>query len=528
MSFITISSFLFFTILVAVISYYFTRKEDLSTQDGYYLGGRSLNAWVIAGSLILTDVSTQQLIGLSEQGFTDTLAVMGWEVGSAIALVAAAIFLLPRYLKGGITTIPDFLKSRYDFSTMQTVNMLFLFGFIFNLLPPVLYSGAVAFNALFNVEEMLGIGRMESLYLIVFAVGTVGALYAIFGGLKAVAVSDSINGIGLLVMGSLIPILGLVALGDGSFSNGISSLFENHPEKLNAVGGPDSPVPFSTLFTGMILVNLFYWGAQQNTMQRVLAARNLKEGQKGLLIAGFFKLISPALFILPGIIAFHMFGSSIVSTNAYPALVREVLPTPLTGLFAAVLFGAILTSFNSGLNSTVTLISLNVYKPYFNPQAPDKEVVRKGKYFGTIIAILAMAVAPLIDVMPQGFFQYVQTVNGFFNVPIFTILVVGYLTKRVPAIAAKISLFVFISIYAVTQLFWDTGIHFLHILGILFVLCTILMLIIGKIMPADKDFVLEDQSKVDLTPWKLVYPLGLVVIASMVIIYILFSPIGII
>lgn len=528
MAILTIVSFLFFTILVAIISYFMTRKENLDTQDGYYLGGRSLNGWVIAGSLILTDVSTQQLIGLSEQGFTDTLAVMGWEVGSAIALVAAAIFLLPRYLKGGITTIPDFLEDRYDFATKQIVTMLFLFGFIFNLLPPVLYSGAVAFNGLFNIEELLGLGRMPSLYLVVFAIGTVGAIYAIFGGLKAVVVSDSINGIGLLIVGLMIPILGLMALGDGSFTSGVNTLFENNPEKMNAIGDSDSPVPFSTLFTGMLLVNLFYWGAQQNTIQRALGARDLKQGQKGLMIAGFFKLISPALFILPGIIAFHMFGSDIESTNAYPALVREVLPIPLTGFFAAVLFGAVLTSFNSALNSTVTLISLNIYKPYFKPNASDKEVVRNGKYLGTIIAILSMVLAPLIDVMPQGFFQYVQTVNGFFNVPILTILVVGYLTKRVPAIAAKVSLFVFISIYAITQLVWDTGIHFLHILGILFLLCVALMLIIGKIRPADQDFVLEDHSKVDLTPWKLVYPLGLVAIASMVIIYILFSPLGII
>ncbi|QHA90846.1 solute:sodium symporter family transporter [Bacillus sp. N1-1] len=528
MSFFTVGSFLFFTGMVAVISYLVTRKEDLATQDGYFLGGRSLGAWVIAGSLMLTNLSTEQLIGLNAQGYSDTIAVMGWEVGSAISLVIVAFFLLPRYLKGGITTIPDFLEERYDFGTKQIVTILFLFGYVFNLLPPILYSGAVALNGLFNIPETLGLSRMASLYVTVFAIGIIGAIYAIFGGLKAVAVSDTINGIGLLIGGLMIPIIGLYVLGDGSVFGGFNTIVENSPEKLNSVGDENSPVPFGTMFTGMLLVNLFYWGTAQHIMQRAIAAKNLKEGQKGVLIAAFLKLLGPVFLILPGIIAFNMFGPGLEPTDAYPMLVNEVLPKPLVGFFAAVLFGAILSSFNSALNSSVTLIALNIYKPYFNPKAPDNVVVRKGKFVGIILAIFAMCIAPLIDKVPQGFFQYLQIVNGFYNVPIFTILIVGYLTKRVPSIAAKVSLFVFISVYATTQLVWDTGIHFLHILGILFVACTILMLVIGKIAPRDKDFVLEENAQVDMSPWKLLYPVGIAATVAMIVIYTLLSPIGII
>ncbi|MGP4077506.1 solute:sodium symporter family transporter [Halobacillus sp. K22] len=523
----TILSFLFFTGLVALISYFITRKEDLNSQDGYFLGGRSLGAWTIAGSLMLTNLSTEQLIGLNAQGYSDTIAVMGWEVGAAIALVVVAFFLLPRYLKGGITTIPDFLEDRYDFGTKQIVTILFLFGYILNLLPPILYSGAVAMNGLFNIPEALGIGRIPSLYVTVLAIGIVGSIYAIFGGLKAVAVSDSINGIGLLFGGLMIPVIGLFVLGDGSIGAGFSTILENSPEKMNSIGDSDSPVPFSTMFTGMLLVNLFYWGTAQHIMQRAISAKSLKEGQKGVLIAAFLKLLGPVFLILPGIIAFNMFGPDMEPTNAYPRLVNEILPTPLVGFFAAVLFGAILSSFNSALNSSVTLIALNIYKPYFKPQASDKEVVRKGKYVGTVIALFAISIAPLIDLVPQGFFQYLQMVNGFYNVPIFTIMIVGYLTKRVPAIAAKISLFVFISTYATTQLVWDTGLHFLHILGILFVVCATLMLIIGKLYPRNEDFYLEEQSKVDMTPWKLLYPVGIAATIAMIIIYTLLSPVGI-
>ncbi|MFC0523220.1 solute:sodium symporter family transporter [Pontibacillus salicampi] len=528
MNLFTVLSFLFFTGMVALISYVLTRKEDLNSHDGYFLGGRSLGPWVIAGSLMLTNLSTEQLIGLNAQGYSHTIAVMGWEVGSAIALVVVAFFLLPRYLKGGITTIPDFLEERYDFGTKQIVTILFLFGYVFNLLPPILYSGAVALNGIFDVSGVFGVSRFTGIIIMVVAIGTLGSIYAIFGGLKAVAISDTINGVGLLIGGLLIPIIGLFVLGDGSFGNGFQTIIKDTPEKLNSIGGEESPVPFSTMFTGMLLVNLFYWGTAQHIMQRAISAKSLKAGQQGVLMAAFLKLLGPVFLILPGIIAFNMFGSGMEPTDAYPKLVTEVLPTPLVGFFAAVLVGAILSSFNSALNSSVTLIALNIYKPYFNPQASDKQVVKKGKTAGIILALFAMVIAPLIDKAPQGFFQYLQIVNGFYNVPIFTILIVGYLTKRVPAVAAKISLTVFISIYATTQLIWDTGVHFLHILAILFVVCTTLMLVIGKMYPRKEVFVLEEKSQVEMTPWKLVYPVGLAATAAMILLYVLLSPVGII
>ncbi|WP_243387503.1 solute:sodium symporter family transporter [Bacillus kexueae] len=527
MGVLTFVSFLFFTGLVAFISYRFTRKENLETADGYFLGGRSLSAWVIAGSLMLTNLSTEQLIGLNAQGYEFNMSVMGWEVGSALALVIVALYLLPRYLKGGITTIPDFLEERYDFGTKQIVTILFLFGYVFNLLPPILYSGAVAISAIFDVPELLGVSRTTALWITVWSIGIIGSIYAIFGGLKAVAVSDTINGIGLLIGGLLIPTLGLAVLGDGSPIEGFSKIMEHTPEKLNAIGSDTDPVPFSTMFTGMLLVNLFYWGTAQHIMQRALAAKNLKEGQKGIIIAAFLKLLGPIFLILPGIIAFNLFGSKLNPMDAYSELVNYVLPKPLVGFFAAVLFGAILSSFNSALNSTVTLFVLNIYKPYFKPNASDKMLVQHSKVIGIILALFAMTVAPLIEKAPQGFFQYLQIVNGFYNVPIFTIIFIGYVTKRVPAIAAKISLLVFISIYAATQLVWDTGIHFLHILAILFVLCSALMLLIGRIKPRETEFVLQEKQAVELTPWKLVYPMGIAATIAMIIVYTIFSGVGI-
>lgn len=523
MSAITLISFLFFMGLVALISYIYTRGENLHTTEGYYLAGRSLSAWVIAGSLLLTNLSTEQLIGLSAEGYQFSLSSMAFEIIAAIALIIVAIFFLPRYLKGNIVTIPDFLADRYDEQTKQIVTILFLLGYITNLMPPVLYTGAIAFNGIFNIEEVFGISRLSTLWIISIVVGGIGAVYAIFGGLKAVAISDTVNAVGLLIGGLLVPILGLTVLGHGSLIDGVVTIVNDTPEKLNAIGSSSEPVPFSTLFTGLILIGLFYWGTNQVVMQRALAAKSLKEGQKGILIAATFKLFTPIIIILPGIIAFNIFGPDLIPEDAYPKLVEHVLPKPLLGFFVAVLAGAILSTFNSALNSSVTLFMLNVYKPYINPNASQDTLIQRGKYVGLVIAIFAITVAPLIELVPKGFFVYLQTVNGLYNVPILTIILVGYLTKRVPAIAAKVSLAVFIFLYALTQLVWDTGLHYIHTLGILFVICSVLMLIIGKVNPREKDFVLEENNSVDLTRWKYLYSFSLAIITTIFVLYIIFS-----
>ncbi|MCI5082269.1 MAG: solute:sodium symporter family transporter, partial [Saprospiraceae bacterium] len=315
-------SFILFTGLVAVISYLATRNTDETSSDGYFLGGRSLTAGVIAGSLLLTNLSTEQIVGLNGQSYTEGILVMAWETLAAIAIVITAIFLLPRYLKMGLTTIPQFLEDRYDRSTKGLVSGLFLTGYAVILLPIILYSGALGISTMFSLPEVLGVDLWTSIWICVWGIGIIGAIYAIFGGLKAVAVSDTINAIGLLIGGLLIPVFGLMAIGDGSIMDGINTLTTEHPEKFNSIGDSSNSVPFSTIFTGMMLVQLFYWGTNQQIVQRALAAKNLQEGQKGLLLAAFIKILGPLIVVLPGIIAFHMFQNGLEKADqAYPMLV---------------------------------------------------------------------------------------------------------------------------------------------------------------------------------------------------------------
>jgi SSS family solute:Na+ symporter len=548
---IGILSFLGFTILVAVIAYVATRTTDETSSDGYFLGGRSLTAGVIAGSLLLTNLSTEQIVGLNGSAYKDGLSVMAWETLAAIAMVVTAVFLLPRYLKEGLTTVPQFLARRFDVATKTITSGLFLTGYVVVLLPVILYSGSVAISGMFDVPGLLEVSDDIALVICIWGIGIVGSIYAVFGGLKAVAVSDSINAVGLIIGGILIPVFGLMAIGNGSVFEGLDALVSAHPERFDSTGEPGQEVPFSTIFTGMMLVQLFYWGTNQQIIQRALGAKNLAEGQKGLLLASFLKVLGPLILVLPGMIAYHYFEGGLDSSDlAYPELVRAVLPKPMVGFFAAVLFGAILSSFNSVLNSSVTLFGIDIYKQHINKDASERTVVKYGKIFGVCLALAAMFIAPLIA-DAGSLFNYLQEINGIYSIPIFTIIVIGYLTKRVPAIAAKIGILSGSVLYIISQ-FWlgprlkeeavemakASGItelselslveaeaypHYLHVMAILFVANMIIMLIIGKIWPRDEPFVLEYTKKVDIKPYRYVNQVGLAVCAIVIGIYIYFA-----
>lgn len=526
--------FITFTLFVGIISYFATRKTNENSEDGYFLGGRSLTGPVIAGSLLLTNLSTEQLVGLNGSAFNEGVLVMAWETLAAIAMVVTAIVLLPRYLKGGLTTIPQFLERRYDTMTKSITSGLFLSGYMLVLLPIVLYSGAVALIGMFDLTQVFALSESTTLVITVIAIGFIGSLYAIFGGLKAVAVSDTVNAIGLFTGGLLIPVFGLLYIGDGNLFNGIEAIYAHDPSKFKAMGNSDSAIPFSTLFTGMVLVQLFYWGTNQAIIQRALGAKNLVEGQKGLIIAAFAKILGPIIVVLPGIIAFYIFGDSLSPAQAdqsYGMLVNKILPPALLGFFAAVLFGAILSSFNSALNSSVTLFGLDIYKQYINKSATERQVVRAGKSFGIVLALFSMIIAPSIANAPEGLFGYLQEINGCYSVPILSIILVGYLTKYVPAIAAKVALFGGVFLYSISQFvlknyYVEQGQeypHFLHIMAVIFLTNIAIMLIIGKWKPRKEAYVQEYTKQVDITPWKPVKLYGIIITFIVISTYFIFA-----
>ena len=538
MNTISIITFILATGSVAFFTYRIVQKmkrSDNATEE-YFTGGRALTWPVVAGSLLLTNLSTEQLVGLNGDVFGDKALVgLAWEALAAFAMIATALVFLPRYLASGFTTTPAFLEKRFDKTTRSMVSGLFLFGYVTVLLPVVLYTGSLALERMFNLDLPL--------WMIILLIGGLGSAYAIFGGLKSVAVSDTINGVGLLIGGLAIPFLGLAALGDGSFFGGLSILLNDKPEYLEVltrknVDGNIVSVPWPTLFTGMMFIQIFYWSTNQVIVQRAMAARSLAEGQKGVLFASAMKLVGPLMLCLPGIIALHMTDLPIGRQDqVYGALVRYVLPDWSLGLFAAVLMGSILSSFNSGLNSASTLFSLQFYKGYINQNATPDEIVKTGKQFGMLLAVLSIVIAPLLA-QTQSIFQYLQKVNGLYSVPIIGIFLLGITTKHVPAIAAKIGMVVGMAMYAffsfenlhnVPEFFADGNgdLHWLHGYFISFVFSVIVMLAIGKMKPKTvEEIALSDQREpapVDMTPWSESKKVSLGIMSATLVIYLLLT-----
>lgn len=528
---LTAISFIGFTGLVAFIAWYSTRKTDESTADGFYLGGRSLGAITIAGSLLLTNLSAEQIVGLNGSAFKEGLMVMAWETLAAIAIIFGALFLLPKYLGSGITTIPEFIETRFDKQTKGLLSLLFLVAYAVVLLPTILYSGSLAFSTMFDLPETFGLSQSAVIWICVWSIGIIGVIYAIYGGLKAVAVSDLINAIGLLIGGLMIPIFALLLVGDGSIGDGLTTLFNSNPEKFEMQGAVDSSIPFGTLFTGMMLAQIYYWGTNQSILQRVFAAKSLKEGQRGMLLAAFVKFIIPVVVVLPGILAWHIFEGNLDNADqAYPALVKKVLPSAFIGFFAAVLFGAVLSSFNSLLNSSATLFGFDLYKQYFKKEATEKQTVKAGKRFGLIVAAISMLIAPFIANAPDGLFSYIQQSLGSLSVPILAVVLVGVYTKKVPALGAKIVLSAGVILYLISLIFLEPyfrgaaeaqaiaeGItsaseisiiraeaypHYLHVMGILFVFNILLMLVLGKLKPKKDEYIPKQTDIIDTKPWK--------------------------
>ena len=534
MNTISIISFIVATGAVAFFTVRIVRgmkKSDNATEE-YFTGGRAL-AWpVVAGSLLLTNLSTEQLVGLNGAVFGDKALVgIAWEALAAFAMIATALIFLPKYLASGFTTTPAFLEKRFDKTTRSMVSGLFLFGYVTVLLPVVLYTGSLAMIGMFDLNIPL--------WLVVATIGSLGSAYAIFGGLKSVAVSDTINGVGLLVGGLAIPVLALVALGNGSFLLGLSTLFNTNPEYLAVmtqtnVDGNVVSVPWPTLLTGMMFIQVFYWSTNQVIVQRAMAAKSLAEGQKGVLFASAMKLVGPLMLCLPGIIALHMTDLTIDKQDqVYGAIVRHVLPDWSLGLFAAVLMGSILSSFNSALNSASTLFSLQFYSGYINKNASGEQIVRIGKYFGIGLAVASIMIAPILAQM-QSIFEYLQKVNGLYSVPIIGIFMLGIGTKHVPAIAAKIGMIVGMAFYAFftfvnikdVPVFFANGdgdLHWLHGYFISFISSVVVMLVIGYIKPKSvEEIAISDQrvpAPVDMTPWHQAKNASYAIMGTTVLIY---------
>ena len=539
-------SFLFFTVMVAVISAWKTRDDKLDTAEGYFLAGRGLPGIVIAGSLLLTNLSAEQLVGTNGQGWASNMSPIGWEVGALFTLFALALWFLPTYLKMGTTTIPQLMEARFGRGTKLMFSFVIVVMYSILNLPVILYSGAVVFENIFDISGIFGIGKFQAVAILCVVIGIIGGCYAIFGGLKAVAVSDTINGIGLIIGGLMIPFLALALLGHettgGGLVEGVKYLVQTEPEKLNAWASWDAAepaLPWPLIFTGMFFNNLYWWCTNQSFVQRALAAKSLKEGQKGAIYCGFLKTIGFFYLVLPGVIAYHLpsiqdklaaAGSSAIDF-AYPALVSAVVPKPVMGFFAAVMFGAILSSFNSVLNSASTMFTLDLYRTAINPKASDMQCVKVGKIYGTCAGAVAICVAPFV-MFAQGITTFLNSMSQFVSLPILFTVLGALIFRKAPKYAPKVITAVHVIAYGAFMILkpcYPTSgepIHYLYAIAVLFVVEFAIMWYLNKYRGTE-EYVPADVGAVDLTPWKYRHIVCIIGIILAIGIYILFSPIGI-
>ena len=430
------------------------RSTDSNSE--YFLAGRNL-AWpFIAGSITLTNLSTDQLVGMNGN---QMFLLAWWELAAVAGLVMLCFVFLPIYYRNNCTTTTELLERKYGSKGLRaTVSILFLLGNVFIYLPIMTYTGALFLKTTFA----------QDVPLLVLATGiaVMGASYAILGGLRAVAVYDTISGVGVLGMAAAVTLLAMAAIGFD---------FSGIPmERLSMIGTADSPIPFATLFTGMIFIQMFYWSTNQTITQRAMAAPNLREGQKGVMAAvGIRILFVPAIVVIPGVCAYKLFGD--IGDATYGRIVAEVMPAWMSGAFAAFMAAAVLTSYTSVLNSSVTLYVCDLHEPYI---APKPDVKRLNIVISLIFMVLSIALVPVYS-GAASIINLVQQLNGLLSMPILSAFILGLAFRNVDARAAMTAVVFGVGLYAVFTFAW-TPLHYIHLMLITLIACVSVGLAVNR------------------------------------------------
>ncbi len=455
------------TTLVIVISLYASRKEE--TGEDYFLAGRKLTWGIIGFSLIASNISTEHFVGMAGRGFELGLAIASYEWMAAVMLVLVAFFFLPKFLRAGIYTMPEYLEYRYNVATRTVMTIFMMLAYVFVALATVLYSGALAMEAVFGLQTVEGI----------WIIGLLAGLYTVYGGSKAVAWSDMLQCILLLLGGVLVTALGFRALG------GVDVFFAQAGDKLHTVLPWDHPeMPWVAVFVGGLWIpNLFYWGLNQFITQRTLGARSLEEGQKGILLAALLKLLIPFIIVFPGIMAALLYPNEVTQPDqAYPILIRELVPLGLRGFMLAALMGAVMSTLAALLNSAATIFTIDLYQRHWKRgQAAPRQLVTVGRLATAAFMIFGCLWAPIVA-RTGSVFQYIQMFWGFISPGITAAFLFGLFSKRTPPEAAIGAMLLGIPVYGL--LLWKLpDVAFLHHMMITFLVLAAFMATMTKLRP---------------------------------------------
>ena len=376
---IDLAAFLVFLGIVVGVSLYAGRRED--TTADYFLAGRNLPWWLIGISLIASNISSEHFIGMSGEGLQTGLAIAAFEWIAAIALVFVALVLLPRFLQAGIYTLPEYLEFRFGPTPRVIMAAYLMIVYVVVGLAGILYAGSLALTSIFGLDLAAG----------VWAIGLLAGGYTIYGGLKAVVWSDMLQGVALLGGGAVLFFLAMEAVG------GFGAFLSANEDRLHLMLPADHPtLPWTIYIMGIWVPNIAYWGLNQFISQRALAARSLAEGQKGVIFAAFLKLLIPFLIVMPGIAAYQLYAGDIaIGDQAYPTLMADLLPTGLRGVMFAALFGAVMSSLDSMLNSASTIFTLDIYSRHVvKKELEPRRAVRIGRIATGVFVVIGCLLAP--------------------------------------------------------------------------------------------------------------------------------------
>ena len=456
---IDITIFALYAVLILSIGLFVSRqkKGETKSAEDYFLAGKSLPWWAIGASLIAANISAEQFIGMSGSGFALGLAIASYEWMAAITLLVVGKYFLPIFIEKGLYTIPEFIEKRYSTNLKTILAVFWIALFVFVNLTTVLFLGGKA------LDTIIGSGDGSILLNSIIGLGLFAAAYSLWGGLAAVAWTDVVQVVLLIIGGLLMAYFALANVTDsGNFIDGLKYVYEKAPEPFSMIlskgeiitpNGRDAwwDLPgLAVIIGGMWVANLYYWGFNQYIIQRTLAAKSLREGQKGIVFAAFLKLIIPVIVVLPGIIAYVMnldpdtgslnmellssegflgTAGNVANDNAAPWLIKNFIPVGLKGLILAALAAAIVSSLASMLNSTSTIFTMDIYKSMFNKNADDKQMVKVGRLTGLVALIIAMLIAPQLGSLGQVF-QFIQEYTGVVSPGILAVFLMGLFYKK--------------------------------------------------------------------------------------------------
>ncbi len=463
--------FLGYILFIVTLGLWVSREKKGHVKDtkDYFLASKSLPWWAIGASLIAANISAEQVIGMSGSGYVLGLAIASYEWMAALTLVLVAKYFLPIFLDKGIYTMPQFLEIRFDKRVRSSLAIFWLLVYVFVNLTSVLYLGALALETIMGIQLIYG----------VIGLALFSAVYSVWGGLKAVAWTDVVQVVMLVGGGIVTTVLALDAVSDGGgVIAGFGALVEAAPEKfdmiLDAAHENYGDLPgISVLIGGMWIANLFYWGCNQYITQRALAAKNLKEAQRGLVFAGYLKLLIPFIVVIPGIAAYVLGADITKPDEAYPWLMANFVPIGFRGLAFAALIAAIVSSLSSMVNSTATIFSMDIYKQLIKKDATEGQLVRTGRIASLLALAIAICVAPMLISLDQAF-QYIQEYTGFVSPGILVIFMFGLFWKKTTANAALWGAILSIPMSAGSKYLWPDY-PFLDRMGLVFLILSVVV-----------------------------------------------------